>query len=373
MSSDSPQKTATKNPRLRALEPFIDGLRTRWRSSSDPMEVPEIKIGSRTVEMSSWEWSQVGISAERGLVDDNSVAWLVAQGVALQVKIYKDLEKLEAVEESSNGPAYAVRGELMLDTAVGRSLVRKLQDASNQLLRGGGMKDVQELTPFSHRIRNLTFEVRSMLQHDEKDQADALVKALDGDEDAGEASSTVRKAASSGAETKVEARAIDKGDANQAQQRRTPESAKRKRSKPARSTHPAAEQRSWKRTAFLAAALTIALVVRFGVLEHLNGSPDTIDRDRLGRLGSISQVEDRWPSLFVTVDGDAWYRFSEDDRVKAVTSASTALANLNYEGMWVRTDRGDPAARWLRLSGVVLVTSEIENTRFDDVSETSDN
>ncbi|ANM31750.1 hypothetical protein ABI59_22610 [Acidobacteria bacterium Mor1] len=343
MSQPAARVAGQDNARLKALEPQLDGLRQRWRSSPDPLTVPEIRIGSRELELSAWEWSQVGIWLQDPQKDDDRPSWLVSQGIALQIKILNDLERLEAVQSEEPAAAFGIRGELMLDTAVGRSLVRKTQNAINALLSAGDMKSVQEMTPYLHRLRNTTFEVRGLLQGNEQQQADSLVDAIDAPQSAPSTSKPQAQTSSAAAKTGAPG------------QRRAPQ--------PIRTARPVAQtvvEQPGSRTGILVAALAVALIVRFVGFGGLLSGEAHPSAESMTHVSALGEAQSRWPSAFVTVTARDWKATPTERRTQAIQAAAADLSDAGFTGLFVRTDDGEPVGRWSKITGVELIDATLE-------------
>ena len=344
MSQPAAKVAGQDNARLKALEPQLEGLRQRWRQSPDPLTVPEICIGSRQLELGAWEWSQVGIWLQDPQTDDDRPSWLVSQGIALQIKILNDLERLEAVQSEEPSAAFAIRGELMLDTAVGRSLVRKTQNAINALLSAGDMKSVQEMTPYLHRLRNTTFEVRGLLQGSEQKQADDLVDAIDAPQDAPAA-----------AKPEAKTRSTPAAKPNAPAQRRTATG-----TRTARPVAHAIEEKTRSRTGILVAALAVAVIVRFVGFGGLLSGEAHPSAESMTHVSALGEVQSRWPSAFVTVSARDWKATPTERRTQAIQAAAADLSDAGFSGLFVRTDDGEPVGRWSQITGVELIDATLE-------------
>jgi hypothetical protein len=86
--------------------------------------------------------------------------------------------------------------------------------------------------------------------------------------------------------------------------------------------------------------------------------PGTFEEiDRATFAGTEGRIEDRWPSLFVTVKTEAWDGLSDRERTRFAQELSTKLSPDGYSGALIRSTDGVPLAEWLRGGGVRLLDS----------------
>jgi hypothetical protein len=85
---------------------------------------------------------------------------------------------------------------------------------------------------------------------------------------------------------------------------------------------------------------------------------------------TVLQVRDRWPSMFVTVDAEAWEEMSETGRLDLVRNLAGQLGTKRYEGALITAPDGRPVAQWLRGGGASLLDEVSESRTLTAQSET---
>ena len=86
----------------------------------------------------------------------------------------------------------------------------------------------------------------------------------------------------------------------------------------------------------------------------------------------LQAVESHFPSLFITVEAEAWESFDPTRRGQLLDSVSSIVSANGYSGVLFKTPDGRPVARWLRERGAQLIEErEPEEPRQPDITSVS--
>lgn len=346
----------TRGARPRVLDPILEHLRKAWvESPGIPGEDGMVGLYFLGQELSLDAWTNETLDRYFRSASGKAIECvnLVAQSVALLAKCELDLARLEGKTSLDTAALYQAQAKLMLNAAMGQSLVSDIQVVINELLRQGGLEEARNLSGFHHRLRSAVAGMRTRVAAEYRSTLDDLAGQLADPED------EPTPAVSPGQSAPVKRRTRSPVATPQKLPRRAPRPVTP--AAPATVVQERASSARWWSTALLAAMLVVTLltlvVVRRSVPspgQHAAGSVNVT------LAGTVLEVRDRWPSMFVTVDSAAWDEMSKAGRLELVRDLAARLGAKRYEGALIATPDGRPVAQWLRAD---------EASLLDEVSE----
>jgi hypothetical protein len=324
---------APAHPRQRPLEVYLERLRRDLeRQASHGMD------GTDVARYEPWIWREVQ-RFFAGADDPPGLARSVAHALALREKVLADKARLATCGEHGSRELYTVQAELMLDTAMGTAILREMQAVVDGLVQQGALDLAKQLNGLCHEARGWVARASKSIAESERERAQRLAATL------GDRAQERREVSVRACEKRL-ARALAEQRSRMRREARL-----RRRAREALAKLPS-------RTEVLTLVLGLALAVwLLGI--HLPGNargvvPPVTAAD-LPRAEVFTLVEARPPSLYLTVDGAAWERFSQDKRTLVIENVSAAIAPVGYHGIHVATEHGRPVARWLERGGVRLI------------------
>ena len=171
-SKASPSGHASTRERILAMQ--LERTRTfcELYSGSDSGAV-RIEMGEQSLTLDPWVRECI-LSPE----GTKGVGDLLAQGVALLMKIASDFESFQEARGAGRDEIYAIQAELMLDTAIGTAMARESQHAVEDAVRRGEMEQARILTGFLHELRRGIAAVKKEIAESEHDAIENLSDSL---------------------------------------------------------------------------------------------------------------------------------------------------------------------------------------------------
>jgi len=381
--------TAEQDPnRLRALEPYLQRLR-RWNDESGEQDgtierAARIRVGERTLSVGAWERIQIQAAFREELSATRDAARLMALAIALLTKSFVDVERFTANERSSATDFYALQAELMLDSAIGASLLQETQTLVDALVIAGKVEEAKKVSEFRHKLHGVVSEVKKIIADSEAALAEEL--ALRTPKPAVSVDGTLDRLAR---EVADEVERIERRKRSQKRSggpREEPESngtllapalfSARSRK---RRTNGNGERLPlvppFDRTKALAAILAVLILAWVSLVEvprHFESEPPAAPALEASHPNLFEELQSRPPSLYVTVRSIPWSMLGEAERRSAVERAGRDAAERGYRGVVFRTQAGRPVAQWLSASGVRLIApaEAAEAAEVAEVAET---
>jgi hypothetical protein len=359
--------TIAQSTRQRVLEPFvaaIEDARPDWSGESEDQEDMPLCVPSNEVTVDPWTRERLDLYFQPSSEPVAEADRIVTQGVALLVKCAADVPKLELEKRNSPGECYAFQAELMLDAAIGTSLVKDIQLTIDTMLSQGLTLEARNLSKFHHRVRNMVHHLRNRIDTDYRKTMEHMADQLE---------ESRREAGGPAAgDATAPAQGSDGGRPEPGRPRpapyslETPGTGARKSAASRvaiRAAIPGQGSGAALRTLVLAGLLatTFLGLAAFHLPSGYWTRPDgELSPSALFLDGTTLQVQDRWPSLFVTVDAVAWERLSAERRRALVRHLADRLSGDRYSGVLIRSPQGQPLAEWIRTNGVRVLDRPIE-------------
>lgn len=360
--------TVPSPTRLQVLDPFIADLR---RTLDDPAlerrgDAPVcLRVSGTDVTVDPWTSKRLDPRYRAANPSLANCCCVVTQSVALLAKCATDLASLEEQGTGSTGRLSSARAELMLDAAIGGSLVKDVQRIIDALLKQGHRDEAGHLSKFHHQLRHTVYDLRKRVSPEYRSTVETLAEQLvdrPPEEEPEEAGPAAPPKPTPPIQTAQAWRRPLPGI-------RSP-TAPRRQQPPARSARAAAtatlapSRRLPLRTAALATLLVVTSLI-------LNGSrrPDSPPETRTVKpavadpslQSTVRLIEDRARSVYVTVEEDAWNKLDEERRRDFVQELIGPLFREHYSGLFVRSAGGRPLAQWLGKTGVTLLDDRAED------------
>lgn len=306
---------------------------------------------------------------------------LVAQGVALMAKCELDLVAFEMTVSPIPADLYEAQAKLMLNAAMGQSLASDIQTVIDDLLRQGGVEEARNFSVFQHRLRNAVAGIRTRVAAENRASLKSLSDQL---------TKTVERARGGRTTYQIGPAPPEEADhpaprgvrspvaiplcypQRQDHERAEQEAAREKKDRTSifRITPAPAQPREgplspWWSTGMLAAMLVLTLIPLIATRRSVPSSTGT--RRAAGSVGvtlagTVEEVRDRWPSMFVTVNAESWTEMSALGRMELVRDLGGRLAAKRYEGALIAAENGRPVAQWSHASGVRLLDESAETS-----------
>ena len=285
-----------------ALAPYVEQVRA-WcdeHAREGNSEAYELRFGGRLLRFEPPEFALIHHSALVAGQTAEAADRLAVESVAVSLKSLEDLVRLRLSADSAPEEFHAVQAELMLDAALGSTLLTVIQARIRELEDQGLVDQALLLGKFNRRVWNTVAEVE---------------KTIAGSE--------------------VERAAPDELMAS------------------------SAEGRSWEApslTTILAGALLVATLIWFGLFGPLRSSGTPSRELTLADFeGQLKRVEAVPPSLFGSVNQARWDGLDTQARLNLVDQVARVLSEHGYSGALLRTEDGVPVAQWLTQRGSTLL------------------
>jgi hypothetical protein len=319
-----------------AVDAYVAKLRERLVEQDRPGEPAVIELSGRTVTIEPWIVARIldgGDDAGRSDTPDG----LLAQTVALEMKIACDRNDLELGQRSGGQKLYAAQAELMLDAAIGAALSRELQGVVDDEVRSGRLDDAKSWTRLRNALHKRVAQTKELLADSERQRVESLSDSL---------TDKPRLETSTPEGYGELMRRIDEQET------------KRKRQQRLKRLGRAKLANLPSRTEILVGLLAIVAACWLAFIQlprQLAAPLPVLALDDLPRADGFLEVDARPPSLYLTLDGAMWATLDREARRQLVHTLSSVLLTSDYSGALLRTEDGRPVAQWLALHGVRLL------------------
>jgi hypothetical protein len=345
--------TSTTRPlatRARILEPYLKRLGIGSDAEGDTRELPAIvDAGDYILELD--EWDRTVLRDHASGKDAKGRPWpsLVSEGLAFQLRYieraaYFDGAEIPELEEAK------VYGHLIIDGAIGITLIDDLQWAINRLIREGQVQIAGRLADFRNAVNQNLSRVRSYGGAEIFARSQAAADELS---DGQIQECWPEIAAEPEDQEQPEATARKPSPAPQRSRLRRKETAKPLPLSPPRQAEDPTSSRLL--------SLTAVLIVSGMIWSFLTPRderfepPPALTQQDFSHVPSISKVEARPPSLYVTFSAPRWEEMGELQRWRAIEQISTIATDAGYNGAHMRTSEGETVGQWLKRRGVKTI------------------
>jgi len=168
--------------RRERLAPYFEEF-LRWADEEpDPQDVPRVvALGGRSVEIGAWERAALRKARETPGRDEGRALSLLAEGVALQVRLSELLERFDHGPMPRPAELHAFLDSLVTDVAVGIALQEELQHEMNRLIGSGRLADAKHLSAFRAKVVQCVSELKERIGEDEVEEAERRAERLSPD------------------------------------------------------------------------------------------------------------------------------------------------------------------------------------------------
>lgn len=330
--------------RRRSLDPWIERLRRSLAARPGGPGPLELEIEGESVGVPAWAAGEIEATFGPNEQTDSGRGMILAQAVALRMKIAADRVRLRKARLESTTSAYAVQAELMLDSAIALALKRELQRLIDGEVQQGRMGQAKAWSGFKNTLHRDAAAVKELLAESQFQRAQELSAKLT-DLPREQQRSTDRFAP---VMRQLEAQEFE-----------------RRRIASARRMARVALTHLPSRTEILIGILAVATASWFGFVKLPSSfatQPVELTLEDLPRRDGIVAIRSSAPSLYATVDEAAWAAMDLDDRNDLTRTVASVLLANGYTGTRLATADGRPVAQWLIMKGV-RVLDDVESTR----------
>ena len=343
---------ATPGTRLQVLDPFIAKLRSALGQPSAEGETLSLRVSGRELTVDPWTTERLSTESPADDLLGTDCCRVVLLGVALLAKCAKDLSHLEAQTAESTGSLYSARAELMLDAAIGESLVRDIQQVNDELLKRGRVEEASGLSKFHHQMRHMVYELRKQVAPEYRSTIETLAEQL--------------SEAPPEEETNGEAHEAESTPAPDAQAAPEPPLPRPLEPSELRSPHASLDtapdlpdavavlnpERASRTPSRIAVLAILLMLVALGLIAQRKSGSPTEGRAAAATLEAptfesvIRLVEDRAPNLYITADAKAWKRLDEARQIEFLRELTTGRGTAHYSEVFVQSADGRPLTQW---------------------------
>jgi hypothetical protein len=329
--------------RKRALDPWVERLHAQLNEHVDrlaPGEPLAIDVPAGTLMLEHWIVAAIHGTPDAGHEAPKERPALLAQAIALRMKIELDRAHLWPAQQARGPELYAVQADLLLDSAIGMALKREIQRVIDEEVRRGQMAPAKQWTRFRNHLNSAVSAVRQLLAESERQRADAISDKLT-DEPREDQAAPDRYT-----------RLMRRLEIEERERKRRIRM--RKKARDALANLPS-------RTELLVASLAVTAAIWLGFVklpDYFTSTSPVLSVNDFPRTDGFVNVEARPPSLYVTVDAQVWNGLAVEERRHLVGTISSALLASGYTGVLLSTAEGRPVAQWLALSGISLIEGD---------------
>jgi hypothetical protein len=298
------------------------------------------------------EWDRAVLRDHPSGTDAQGRPWpgLVSQGLAFQMRYIERVAFFDGAEVPESEYA-KVEGHLVIDGAIGITLLDDLQWAINRLIREGQVQVARRLTDFRNAVNQNVSRVRSYAGAETFARSEAAADELS-DGQVQQLWPEIPPEAEED-EEQAPARAPKSAPSMQRFKMRRKETAKPLPPPPSSD----AEDSSSSRLLSLTAALILSGMI-WSFMSPRDGRfvpPPTLTQQDFVDVPSISRVEARPPSLYVTFSAHQWQEMGELARWRAIEQIGTIATDAGYNGAHMRTSEGETVGQWSKHRGVKTI------------------
>lgn len=343
--------------RRERLAPYLEEFLHWAMEEVDPQDVPRVvALGDRSVEIGSWERTALREARDTQDRDKDRVLSLVAEGVAVQVKLTELLHRFDHGPMPQPDELQEFLDGLITDVAVGIALQEELQRDMNQLIGFGQLADAKCLSSFRAKVVQCVSELKERIGADEFDEAERRAGRLAPERP--KAESPIRPMLEED-EPVAPTWATYRDHEKEAElpPRPDPEPAEPTPVQPVE-----AKPRGLTTPLLLALA---ALLVLYGVvmLPRLKTRElPVLTLQQFSHLEMVRSITARPPSLFVVLDRQRWQAATPDERYELLQEMGRIAGEAGYNGIHARTRDGVPVGQWLKKTGVQLHRRPLDAT-----------
>ena len=337
--------------RATILAPYLERLGIGGGAEGNARELPAIiDAGDYILELDDWERMIIRVHASGTDVKGRPWPSLVTEGLAFQLRCLERMAVLDGAAVDTPDQLAHLTGHLIIDGAIGITLLDDLRWAINRLIREGQVGVAGRLTGFRNAVNQNISRVRSYVDPGTFTRTESAADEM------------------SGGHIQHNWPEIPAGEDDEepppkpARNRRRPSPPKvRRKTVTAPELPRPAEESSSSRLL----SLTIVLIVSGMLWSFLmprgadSESPPTLTREEFAEIPSISEVEARPPSLYVTFNTTEWREMGELKRWRALERVGTIATVAGYTGAHMRTSDGETVGRWSKRLGAKAVNNPI--------------
>ena len=336
MSGTATAEQNRSQRRRSAVDAYVARLRKMLAQQDRPGEPALIDLAGRTVTVEPWIVARI-VDGSQEIGRSDTPSGLLAQAVALEMKIACDRNDLELGQRNGGQKLYAAQAELMLDAAIGAALSRELQAVVDDEVRSGRLDDAKDWTRFRNALHRRVAQAKELLAESERQRVESLSDSLT---------------------DKPRLETSTPEGYGELMRRLDEEETTRKRRLWLKRRGRARLANLPSRTEFLVGLLAIAAAFWLGFIQlpkQLAAPLPALTLEDFPRAEGFIEVDARPPSLYVTLEGAVWAGLDREDRRQLVHTVSSVLLTSDYSGALLRTEDGRPVAQWLALHGVRLL------------------
>lgn len=323
--------------RSRALETYLvhldEELRRLPPHGGPP---PKIKVGQVSVLIEPWIVARV---RPQSTISDDGLerTALLRQSLALWLKSSRDVNNLRRSVDGGSENLYALQAELMLDSAVGSTLLREIQDSVDDLVKKGALDEARRFSKFQHQARCVCREIKHAIAESNGKLPDELVEP-----------STDQQPVS-----------MEATRALMSELEEDPPPPRRRR-RPARadadSTMFAARKKRY-RTEILIGLDVLAILACLVVAASrtVDKTPRALTLGDFPNAAPLIEIVARPPTLYANLDAKAWSEYDDKQKRRLVDGMGGVLLTNGYWGGLLRTTDGRLIAEWLENGGTRLL------------------
>jgi hypothetical protein len=325
--------------RRRTLEPYMLKVQEVFRREPfDPSRSRRLSIDGVAVSVEPWVIASVETQA--GLADGtNDLAELLGQSLALWLKTALDVRSLRREIQGGSSNLYEEQAKLMLDSALGATLLQELQKCVDGLVQQGDLEEAKRLSKFRGQMSGLVRELKQVISdsngpsEDEPDEMFVEVQAAP-------APAPMPASAPASVPAAVAARLPREQDPE------THAPVRRRRPAPPKPQAPeTVPTQSSYRTQILVALNVVALIALIVMRMPSHGSgktPAALVAHDFENAAALVAIVARPPALYASVDKKVWSAFNPEQQKQFVDSMGSVLASHGYWGLTLKTSDDVP-------------------------------
>jgi polyhydroxyalkanoate synthesis regulator phasin len=341
--------------RRRTLEPYMLKVQEVFRREPfDPSRSRRLAIDGVAVSVEPWVIASVETQA--GLADGtNDLAELLGQSLALWLKTALDVRSLRREIASGSSNLYEEQAKLMLDSALGATLLQELQKCIDGLVQQGDLEEAKRLSKFRGQMSGLVRELKQVIS-DSNVSSEAEIEEVSDEEETAPAPAPARAPARAPAPASVPAAVAARLPRESDPEIHTP--VRRRRPAPAKPqpAEPVHTSSSY-RTQILVALNVVALIALIVLRMPSRGSgktPAALDAHDFENAAALVAIVARPPALYASVDKQVWSAFSPEQQQQFVDSMGSVLASHGYWGLTLKTSDDRLVGQWFEKGGTRL-------------------
>ena len=345
-----PSTTRPLATRARILAPYLERLGIGVDADGKAVELPAIvDADDYILELDDWERSV--LRDHPAGTDAKGRPWpsLVSESLAFQMRYIERVAFFDGAEIPVSEHAEVI-GHLIIDGAIGITLLDDLQWAINRLIREGQVQVAGRLTDFRNAVNQNVSRVRSYADAETFTRSEAAADEL--------SDGQIQKYW-----PEIPAEPDDEEQPAAAARKPSPRPSRPKQSpkEVAKPLPPPPPARAEDSSSSRLLSLTIVLIVSgmiWSFLAPRDGSyepPPTLTQQDFAEVSSIAEVEARPPSLYVTFSAPRWREMGELQRWRAVEQIGTIATDAGYSGAHMRTSDGKTVGQWSKRRGVKTI------------------